>query len=309
MALLTIWVATHCDDLSLLTTYYRPTERQFDWMNATSAATAQAAWMCAQIQVHYPDAWPETIRGLMVHSAEWTEPMIRHFLKGNAKRDYLNLVRVCGFGVPNLDKALACTRNSLTLISQQSIQPFKRRPSGGDYTTNEMHLHELPWPREALLELGETPITLRVTLSYFIEPGPGEVGWEHRYRYPSHGLRFDLISPNETEDDFIKRINAEARVDGENLDHQADGDRWKIGTRNRHLGSLHSDIWEGTAAEIASCNFIGVYPATGWWKERHHLGKWDEKARYSLIVSLHTPPIEVDLYTPITTMLRIPIET
>lgn len=64
-----------CDDTSLLSTSHQPTLRQFDTIHATSAATAQAAWMAAQIQTLYPQAWPETVRGLMIHSASWTEQM------------------------------------------------------------------------------------------------------------------------------------------------------------------------------------------------------------------------------------------
>ncbi len=47
---------------------------------------------------------------------------------------------------------------------------------------------------------------------------------------------------------------------------------------------------------------------TGWWKERHNLGRWQRKARYSLVVSIHVPEIEVDLYTPVSTQVGIPVE-
>ena len=70
------------DDLSILSTGHEPTKRQFDYINATSAATAQAAWMAARIQATYPEAWPETVRGLLVHSAQWTETMKDQFFKG-----------------------------------------------------------------------------------------------------------------------------------------------------------------------------------------------------------------------------------
>ena len=55
-----------------------------------------------------------------------------------------------------------------------------------------MHLHDLPWPRDVLEDLGETPVEMRVTLSYFIEPNPSRRGHRSRYRYESHGLRFDV---------------------------------------------------------------------------------------------------------------------
>ena len=74
-----------CSELSLLTLNYKPTERQFSTINATSAATAQAAWMAAQIQSEYPDAWPETIRALLIHSADWTSEMKKQFLRDETK--------------------------------------------------------------------------------------------------------------------------------------------------------------------------------------------------------------------------------
>jgi hypothetical protein len=60
------------DPLLLLTIHWRPAERLFTTMGDTSAATAQAARMAAVLLARYPDYWPETIRGLLVHSAEWT---------------------------------------------------------------------------------------------------------------------------------------------------------------------------------------------------------------------------------------------
>lgn len=77
----------------------------------------------------------------------------------------------------------------------------------------------------------------------------------------------------------------------------------------RQFQTIQADFIEGTAAEIATCNFIGVFPVIGWWRQRGHLGKWDKQTRYALIVSLETPVEEVDLYTPVAVTLKIPIET
>lgn len=51
-----------------------------------------------------------------------------------------------------------------------------------------------------------------------------------------------------------------------------------------------------------------MYPVTGWWKERPHLGKYNNSVKYSLIVSVETPSQEIDLYTPIKIALEQPIE-
>ena len=103
-------------------------------------------------------------------------------------------------------------------------------------------------------------------------------------------------------------MNKAARDEEERATTSGDSTRWRIGSQDRNLGSLHSDIWEGTAADIASCSFIGIYPTIGWWRERPHLGKYDHRVRYSLIVSLETPEIDVDIYTPVSTMIRVPVK-
>ncbi len=295
-----------CHDLSLVTTYYRHTNYQFTHFSCTSAATARAAHMAAQIQYLYPDAWPETVRALMVHSAEWTTVMKEQFQQGKAaKSGYADLLRICGYGIPNLTRARECAENSLTIISQAEMQPFTKE--NGTYRSNEMHLYELPWPRETLLELGDVAIAMRITLSYFIEPGPGELGWQNRYRYQSHALRFDLNRPGESKEAFISRINRAAREEDDDRKHPSD-DRWTIGSQARSRGSIHSDMWEGTAADIAACNNIGVFPVIGWWRERPTEDRWNRRARYSLVVSLRTQVEETDLYTPVLNKLRIPVE-
>jgi len=301
--------ASEIDDLSGLTTHHNYTQRHFSVFNTTSAATAEASRIAAIIQSKYPDAWPETIRGLMVHSARWTDELKQQFGVNEAsnKTAYANLLRTCGYGVPDIERALHCARNTATLITQETIQLYDRKDFGSGFRTKDMHFYDLPWPKDVLLSLGNLPVQLRITLSYFVEPGPGEIGWKDRYRYPSHGFRFDLNSPSETKDQFIRRLNAAARDEDEGRTSDSGSDRWLIGSNTRNVGSIHSDIWEGTAAEIASCNMIGIFPIIGWWRERLYLNRWDNQTRYSLIVSLHTPEQNIDIYTPITSLIQTPI--
>jgi hypothetical protein len=292
------------DDLELLSTFRDPQIAQFGTFNATSAAAAQGAWLAAKIQSAYPTAWPETIRALMVHSAEWTDAQRSSFLTGTNKAAYAKLARICGYGVPNLEQALYCASNSLTLIAQTTIQPFDKDQKNGRYISKEMHLYRLPWPRDVLLELGETPVHMRVTLSYFIEPSPGQVGWKDRYRYASHGLRFELNRPGENESQFVKRVNRKARDDEDSSESSTSESHWTLGAA-RDVGSIHSDIWEGNAAELASSNLVAIHPAVGWWRERHYLGRWQKETRYSLIVSIRLPSETIDIYTPIAVQLGV----
>lgn len=295
--------------LSLLTTHFRPADRLLTTANATSAASALGSRMAAQVMAVYPDLWPETVRALIVHSAEWTDAMKVAFLPASgdpSKQDYLRLLRRCGFGVPELDRALWSVSNSLTMVVEENLHPFKREGSK-DPTLRDMHLHDLPWPRDVLEGLGETEVELRVTLSYFIEPNPSQRGIRSRYRYESHGLRFDVRRAHETLEAFRSRINAAARDEEEGTRRSGDDPLWLIGKQTRHRGSLHGDIWRGTAADLASRGSIAVYPALGWWKTRPRLERYDQAARYALVVSIRAPEVDVDLYTEVANQIGVPV--
>lgn len=289
--------------LHLLTAHNVPTQRLFTSTNATSAASALGARMAAELIASYPALRPETIRALIVHSAEWTEAMRAAYLPAQGhpnKSDYVHLIRHCGWGVPNLERALWSAGNSLTLVVEDVVHPFQKVKKKG-VVTRDMNLHSLPWPREQLQALPpETQVELHVTLSYFIEPNPSARGASSKFHYPSHRLRFDVQRPlDATTEDFVARLNAaaEREDDGDAVDTK--DPNWILGDRQRHRGSLHKDIWSGTAAELANRGFIAVYPAKGWWRTRPAQQRYDLPARYSLIVSIHTPETDVDLYTPI----------
>ena len=303
--------AVRMDSLSLLTTNHRPAERVFTTTNATSAAMALAVRLAARIMVVYPRLWPETVRALIAHSAEWTEVMRRASLPTTGaatKADYRRLVQRCGFGEPDLDRALWSVDNSLTMVIEERLHPFQREGSRSP-TLRDMHLYNLPWPREELEGLGDTQVEMRVTLSYFIEPNPSRRGVRSRYRYESHGLRFDVKRPLESVDEFRSRINVEAR-DEEEGTHRAHGidPEWLIGKQTRHRGSLHADIWRGSAADLASRGSLAVYPAVGWWKTRQALERYDQTARYALVVSIKAPEVDVDLRTEVANRIGVPVE-
>ncbi|MFN7930073.1 MAG: S8 family peptidase [Blastocatellia bacterium] len=288
------------DSLRLLTTYSNWQQHLLALTGDTSAATALAARMCAQVMAEYPQFWPETVRGLLVNTAEWTPAMLPFDLWSAPQRQIQTLLRTYGYGVPRLEKALHSARNSLTLIAQDEIQPFYL--AGSEVKTNEMKLHELPWPRAALQSLGETLVEMRVTLSYFIEPKPqrNERNAKHPPSYRSHGLHFDVKRPAESAERFLKRINQVMR--DENFLHTStskDTENWGIGTQLRRRGSLHSDIWKGTAADLADKGQLAVFPVSGWWRNLRSKQKYDHRTRYSLIVTIKTPDVGVDLYEAI----------
>ncbi len=105
------------DDLGLLTTYRDPTTRHFDIFRETSAATALASNLAGRITAAMPRRWPETIRALLVHSAEWTPAMKRQFDGARTETQKRALLRKYGYGVPSYDRAVLSAANDLTLIA------------------------------------------------------------------------------------------------------------------------------------------------------------------------------------------------
>lgn len=322
------------DSLSLLTTNRDHIRQPLTTTWATSPATAQGARMAAMLMAANPDHWPETIRGLMVHSAEWTPRMQERFRKEKGKTRALLLAREFGYGAPSIERALNSARGDLALISQATIQPFimptkegkKGTPiNDGPARFHELHVYRLPWPVKTLEALGEKRVALKVTLSYFIEPSPGQFAPKTPARYRSHGLRFDLQHPLDSEEEFLARINSfaeaqEAAEAGEaplaieetsdqpeeveegSAPSKASDPRWLFGSNSRSpntAGSLHCDVWTGPGVELAARKTLAVFPVAGWWKTRTPKKRYNSKARYSLIMTLKSLEEDIDLHTEI----------
>ncbi|MDO9012459.1 MAG: hypothetical protein Q7U78_11730 [Gallionella sp.] len=107
-------------------------------------------------------------------------------------------------------------------------------------------------------------------------------------------------------DDFRNRINQRVR-DEEECSYAGGGSDpgWRLGSKLRHLGSLHSDTWSGTAAALAQRGALAVYPVAGWWKTRKILERYNNKARYALVISILTPETDIDLYNAIENLIAI----
>jgi hypothetical protein len=271
-------------------------------VNATSAATAQAARLAALAQASYPEFWPESIRGLLTHTAEWTDSMRAEIEAAPTKTGRLALLRRYGWGVPSEEAVLYSGNNAVTMVTQDEFIPF----DGPDHKARRFRLHALPWPVEELRELGGATAELRVTLSYFIEPAASRRGWRRRYQYQSHGLRFELKTPSETTAQFLQRLNDDAQQEEGGAGKTSSGsERWLVGPQARNLGSLHQDVWEGTGTDLADSGVLAVHPIGGWWKNSKRKDRVDQPVRYSLTVSLRTAEERVDLYAPVAAQVPV----
>ena len=289
--------------LSLLSTGKDTARAPLVAFDATSAAAAQAARLAAQLAAEHPDYWPETIRAMMIHSAEWTEPMLKALGDIPTKKARYDLVRRFGYGVPSFDRAAASALNHLALFSQAEIQPFKIQ-KGRRF--NECHYYTLPIPRDMLEKLENEVIELKITLSYFIDPNPGLSANVDAQRYQSHGLRFDLQRKNESLARFKLRVNPSEREDPKRRPASEPVDpRWLLGEDSISAGSLHCDVWTGPAIELLRRDTLCIKPVNGWWRNRASTEICNRKSRYALILTLKARNAALDIYNPIRTFIDI----
>ena len=273
-------------DLSLVTTSNNLQE-PLESFCATSAATGLATRLAARIKVENPQLSMLSIRGLMIHSARWTEEMKRI----NKIEERMSL---CGYGVPDEDIAIYSNEKYATYIFENQLIPYIKGETSNIY--GQMHFYDLPWPKELLEEMGSEEVIIRITLSYYVKPSPGYAGRTNKYRYPSTTLRFDLKSATETQKEFLCRRN---KYEGEKTtDNETDS--WNIKQQRRERGTVQSDWIKCTAADLAEMDKIVVFPGPGWWKDRK-LANVDNIVSYSLIVSIETK--ETDIYNAVETAI------
>jgi hypothetical protein len=312
------------DSLDLLSTAAEFRVRPICGMRATSAATALAARLAAQLQAAYPNYWAETIRGLLVHSAQWNGAMLGDLkpfaaFSREQRAQFVQMIRCYGFGEPDAGRARFSSQQAVTLLREDVLMPFKG--TAGAAGLNDCHIHGLPLPTALLQANPAATCTLKVTLSHFTAPNPSASNRipGSRYRYAGCLLRFQTRHKDDSIEEFEARIAKAAEEDEESNegapDHRNDP-AWALGAKLRgKAGSLVQDVWQGSAADLSQMDRIAVFPVKGWWASRsfndrtspwHHCHR--RTVRYSLIVSVEIAA-DVELYNEINNLIvRIPVD-
>jgi hypothetical protein len=304
--------------LELLSTSKNFSSRPIAAVQATSAATALAARMAAEIRSSYPELWPETVRGLLVHSARWNDRMLNGLdpHRPGSRSSVEQLLRTYGFGEPDGTRARASFQNQVTLFREDAFTPY--RGSAGGASINDCHVHQLRLPTNLLQSLGATTCKMRVTLSYFTAPNPSASNRipGSRYRYGGCLLRFRVRHKDEADTDFMSLVAREANEDEatQQTASSIHDPAWALGPSLRSKGgSIIHDVWQGNAADLAAMDHIAIFPVKGWWASRSFQpdSPWyrchRRPMRYSLIVSLETMA-DVPLYNEISNLISVPLD-
>lgn len=229
-------------------------------MNATSLATAHASRFAARLLSIDPTLSPQLLRGLVVHSASWTDEAIQQFPNLDER------LQSFGYGVPAFATASSCARDRATVVVEDRIpnvllvvDPL-RDPAHPDriYRRREIKFFRLPIPDALLMNDPDLRAHLRVTLSYFAEPNT-----VRRSVYRGLDLAWDMQGPVESEEQFLRRVNKLMRDESAGPRTRSKGYDWDIGIQRRSRGTVQSDRWSGPASHLAGNRLIAVYPVIG----------------------------------------------
>jgi hypothetical protein len=172
-------------------------------------------------------------------------------------------------------------------------------PYSSEMRLEDLHLFTLPFASEELLRLGAAPIELAITLSYFVEPHE-----TRRTQFAAGAwLTWDLQRQNETDPDFLARINARDR-DPEAPPEDAGEWQWDVGVQIRRRGSVQSDRLTIDAASLAGDLHVAVFPSGGWWRDRPR-DRAGREMPYALAVTLDAGDADIDVYALIEARLSV----
>ena len=239
-------------------------------------AAARVTHLAGRIQARYPNASANLIRALIVNSAEWPAALVQGFVAEPA--DTLTtearqtLLRLCGYGAPRPDKALASNAHCLVFVGEDQFSWTEAdRNTSGRYPARVSFFSVRLEPDDLYRLPPATEVRVSVTLAY----NP-EVRKTQRRRYQAVDLRWVLRRREESSEEFQTRWMAEADIEAEESDEETGSTRlrpwpWQLkpilnpGGRVRR-GSLIRDVFDTFAHELPGTLELVVVAMVAPWR-------------------------------------------
>jgi hypothetical protein len=249
--------------------------RPFSSDVGTSLAAPAVAHLAARILQKFPNAQANLVRALLASSAEVPEAALNR-LDG---LDEDGPLKFCGYGMPDVKRALTSDSNRAVLYASDEIP------------INAFHLFPVPVPAEFYGVAGQRRIA--VTLAF--DPPVRHT----RIDYLGHEMGFRLIR-GKTLQEVVRAFRAASpsASQGERI-----GPPYNCtttpGPRRREGGTLQKGVFtvRQRAGQYGDTYFVVVTSRGKWLDEE------DPPQRYSLVVSIDHQA-EVDLYTQIRARIR-----
>jgi hypothetical protein len=247
-------------------------QRLFNTDNGTSYAAPKVAHMAAQLYGSFPDVSANLIRALLAASAEVPQAAMELLNPLDPKA----LLRICGYGKPNLEFASSSDEARVVLYAESQI------------AFDNFHIYEVPIPEEFIQEKG----TRRISVSLAYDPPVRHT----RFDYLGVKMSFRLIRGkplDEIAETFRQRGRDEEEVD--RLSSTSYDCSMEPKPSIREGGTLQKGTFTMRRApqtDYGDTYYLVVRCEKKWARDEHG------PQRYAVVVTIdHTA--EIDLYNRI----------
>jgi Subtilase family len=256
----------------------------------TSFAAPKVAHIAACLAAELPNENCLLYRALIVQSArfpDWVE---------NTNFDLYSAIRLLGYGIPNLDRALGNSNNRITLIARGERRIAAR----------QAQIYEVSLP-DGLRSSGEDlDIRIEVTLSYKAQPRRTR---RARRKYLSTWLDWECSKKGEVPERFLDRVLKEYDVPAEAEESESIFN-WVLNKRknwgqarnvSRQEGTLQKDWAIIKSYDLRESFCIAVVGHEGWNNDPN------ATVPYALVVSFEAVDTNIPIYTSIANV-QVPVE-
>ncbi|WP_204106358.1 MULTISPECIES: S8 family peptidase [Spirulina sp. CCY15215] len=258
----------------------------------TSFAAPKVTHIAAQLAAEFPDENCLLYRALIVQSARWPEWTIN---QRNEEKE--NIIRQIGYGIPDLNRAIANSNHRVTLITT----------GNNVIRAKQVKIYQVKLP-ESLLSTGdEIEFLVEITLSYKAQPRRTR---RNKRRYLSTWLDWECSKQGENPESFKERIlkgyQSSSEVEkGEGLF------TWTLGKQKHHKtlktvsrsnGTLQKDWAIVKSYNLRDSFCIAVIGHEGWNNDPF------ASVPYHLVVSFESLNNKIPIYTEISNV-QIELET
>lgn len=244
----------------------------------TSMAAPKVSHLAGLILKHYPNISANLVRALIAGSSNVPDVVASHFSDDDA-------LRLCGYGKPDLEKAIYSSANRVTLVADESI------------LLNHIHVYEIPIPDEFQQLKG----TRQISISLAYDPPVRN----RRIDYLGIKMGFKLfrgLEPNQ--------IVSCYGFDSEGSDTDSIGERYecdlKPTQKRREFGTLQKGIFIAKQNKAftnygdSGGNFHVLVFCRPTWASPPEF----ERQKYALAVTIEHIAVDLDLYGLISQQLQ-----
>jgi hypothetical protein len=248
----------------------------------TSFAAPKVAHIAAALEATFPQASCLLYRALIVQSArlpEWTnDPTV----------NLSDAIRMMGYGLPNLARAIGNADHRITLITQEEKFIHAR----------QAHIYQVGIPPELQSPAEDFDIRVEITLSYKAEPRRTR---RSKRKYLSTWLHWECSHKGELPDVFLARVLRD--YDSPNDEAEKDGPfSWTLGQQKNHgnkvkdasrsVGTIQKDWTTVESFNLREKFCIAVVAHQGWNNDP------TAQIPYALTVSFEVVGAEISIYGP-----------